>query len=292
MLRFLIGEAFRDLRRGGVIAISAIALIALSLGALGGFGLLSANIEQAVRQWRDRVRVIVYLKSDSADPVALVQRVEAVPGVASARYVDKATALAVLRKTLGKDATVVDQLSANPLPASIEVTPAAESATSEEASALVERLAALPDVEEVAGGLDWVERLTHWQRMLGSIAIAVGGLLAAGAILTVTTATTLVLHIRRDETDIMRLVGAPEYVIRLPLLMQGALQGLAGAVVAVLALVVAHRALAPHLEPLAALTLGLPTLTFLPPAAVGALLLGGMTLGGFGGLLARRRAPA
>jgi cell division transport system permease protein len=292
MLRFLVGEAFRDLRRGGVIAVSAVALIALSLGALGAFGLLSANIGQAVRQWRDRVRVIVYLKHDPADPGALVQRVEAVPGVASARYVDKATALATLRKTLGKDATVVDQLSANPLPASIEITPAAESATRDEASALVERLAALPDVDEVAGGVEWVERLAHWQRMLGSIALVVGGLLAVGAILTVTTATTLVLHARRDETEIMRLVGAPEYVIRLPLLMQGALQGLAGAALAVLALVVAHRVLAPYLEPLATLTLGLPTLSFLPPVAILALIAGGTLLGGFGGLLARRRGHA
>src|SRR5262245_38828501 len=110
--------------------------------------------------------------------------------------------------------------------------------------------------------------------------------------LTVTRATMRGLHIRRDETDIMRLGGAREYVSRPPLLMQGALQGMTGAVLAVLALVVAHRALAPHLEPLAALTLGLPTLTFLPPEAVGAILLGGTTLGGFGGLLARRRAHA
>jgi cell division transport system permease protein len=245
-----------------------------------------------VRQWRDRVRVIVYLKRDAADPAALVQRVEAVPGVASARYVDKTAALAALRKTLGKDAAVVDQLSANPLPASIEITPAPEAATSDGASALLERLAALSDVEEVAGGLDWVERLTHWQRMLGLIALVVGGLLAAGAILTVTTATTLVLHVRREETDIMRLVGAPEYVIRLPLLMQGALQGLVGAIVAVVALVAAYRVLAPHLEPLVALTLGLPGVTFLPPVALAALVVGGTTLGGFGGLLARRRGHA
>jgi cell division transport system permease protein len=292
MLRFLAAETLRDLRRGGRIAVSAIALIALSLGALGGFGLLSANIDQAVRQWRDRVRVIVYLKRDPGDPEALVRRVEAVPGVASARYVDKTTALAALRKTLGKDGAVIDQLSANPLPPSIEVMPAPEAATREGASALLERLAALPDVDEVAGGLDWVERLTHWQRMLGSMALVVGGLLALGAILTVTTATTLVLHVRRDETEIMRLVGAPEYVIRLPLLMQGALQGLVGALLAVGALVAVHRLLAPHLEPLVALTLGLPSVTFLPPVALAALVLGGTTLGGFGGLLARRRGHA
>ena len=65
-------------------------------------------------------------------------------------------------------------------------------------------------------------------------------MLALAAILTVTTATTLVLHVRRDEMEIMRLVGATEMVIRLPLLLQGMAQGLLGAVVALGALEVAY----------------------------------------------------
>lgn len=289
MVRFLISEALRDLRRGGRTAVSAIVLIALSLSALGAFGLLSSNLDRAVARWRDRVRLIVYLKREPSNPADLVQRVQAVPGVAEARYVDKAEALGTLRRALGKEASVVDQLPSNPLPASIEVTPASDAATREGARALVDRLAVLPDVEEVAGGVDWVDRLMPWQRLLRGIGIAVGALLAVAAILTVTTATTLVLHVRRDETEVMRLVGAPEYVIRLPLLLQGGLQGLAGAIAAVGGLVVAHWFLAPRLEPLVALTLGLPSVAFLPPVALAALVIGGTMLGGLGGLLARRR---
>jgi len=289
VLRFLISEAVRDLRRAGRTAVSAIVLIALSLGALCAFGLLSSNLDRAIEQWRDRVRIIVYLKREPSDPTALVQQVQAVPGVAEVRYVDKAQALSLLRRTLGKDASIVDQLPSNPLPASIEVTPAAEAATSEGARALVDRLAVLPDVDEVAGGVDWVERLLHWQRLLSGIGVAIGALLAVAAILTVTTATTLVLHVRRDETEVMRLVGAPEYVIRLPLFLQGGMQGLVGAVAAVSVLAVAHRLAASRLEPLVALTLGLPSVTFLSPTVLAALVVGGTMLGGLGGLLARRR---
>jgi cell division transport system permease protein len=292
VLGFLAGEALRDLRRGGRTAVSAIVLIALSLGALGAFGLLSSNLGRAVGEWRDRVRIIVYLSREPADASALVRRVQAIPGVSAARYVDRTQALASLKRTLGKDAAVVDQLPANPLPASIEVTPAAPAATSAGARALLDRLARLPEADEVAGGIEWGERLAHWQRLLQSIGLVVGGLLAVAAILTVTTATTLVLHVRRDETEIMRLVGAPEYVIRLPLLMQGALQGLVGALAAVLVLGVAHRLLAPHLMPLVTVTLGLPGVTFLPPIVLAGLVLGGTMLGGLGGLLARRRGQA
>jgi cell division transport system permease protein len=289
---FLVGEALRDLRRGGRVAISAVALITLSLAALGGFWLLSSNVGRAVAQWRDRVRVTVYLRREptSIEVASLVARVESLAGVASVRYVGKAEALSSLKRVLGKDASVVDQLPTNPLPASLEVTPSSAAATPEAARTLHERLVELPEAEDVVGTVDWVERLAHWQRLLTTIGLGIGAVLAVAAILTVTTATTIVLHARRHETEIMRLVGAPEMAIRLPLLLQGMIQGLLGALLATAALAVTHALVAPRLEPLVNLTLGLPRLGFLPLAAVLALLLAGTILGGVGGWLAKGRA--
>jgi len=286
---FLVGEALRDLRRAGRVAVSAIVLITLSLAALGGFWLVSSNLDRAVAQWRDRVRIVVYLKREpsSADAAALLERVRAMPGVAGVTFIGKAEALRGLKQVLGKDASVVDQLPANPLPASLEVTPSATAATPEGARELVARLAALPEADEVAGSVDWVEQLSHWQRLLATIGLGVGAVLAIAAILTVTTATTLVLHARRHETEIMRLVGASEVAIRLPLLLQGMMQGLAGAVLALGALVATYSLVAPRLEPLVSLTLGLSQLAFFTPFGVAALLAAGTVLGGLGGWLAR-----
>jgi cell division transport system permease protein len=111
--------------------------------------------------------------------------------------------------------------------------------------------------------------------------------LALAAVLTVTTATTLVLHARRQETEVMRLVGASEFVIRMPLLLQGTMQGLAGAVIAVVLLIGVWRLAAPWLEPLVGLTLGLPRLVFLPLEQLVGLVATGALLGGVGGWLAR-----
>ncbi|MBI4246073.1 MAG: hypothetical protein HY614_02690 [Candidatus Rokubacteria bacterium] len=294
MLGFLLGEAWRDLRRAGRAAVSAVVLIMLSLVALGSFWLLSANLGRAVTEWRDRVRIVVYLKREpTGDEVAqLVQRVRALPDVAGARFVGKSEALESLRRVLGRDAAVVEQLPTNPLPASIEVTPVPTGATPEGTRALLQRLAALPEAEEVAGGADWVERLAQWQRLLATIGLALGATLALAAVLTVTTSTTLVLHARRQETEIMRLVGAPEVVIRLPLLLQGLFQGLLGAGLALLALLLAYRLAAPRLEPLVQLTLGLPHVTFLAPPALLAMLLAGAGFGAVGGWLARGKRGA
>jgi cell division transport system permease protein len=289
MLGFLVGEAFRDLRRAGRVAVSAVVLITLSLSALGGFWLVSSNIGRAVAKWRDQVRIVVYLKREpsAGEVAALLERVRAMPGVAGAVFIGKADALRSLKQVLGKDAGVVDQLPSNPLPASLEVTPSVTAVTPEGARELLTRLAALPETDEVAGGGDWVERLAHWQRLLATIALGVGAVLAVAAILTVTTATTLILHARRHETEIMRLVGASELTIRLPVLLQGMLQGLAGAVLALGALVITHSVVAPRLEPLVNLTLGLSQIVFLTPVGVLTLLGGGTLLGGLGGWLAR-----
>ncbi len=293
MLGFLLGEAVRDLRRAGRVALSAVLLITLSLVALGAFGVVSTNLGRAVREWRDRVKLIVYLRGEPApaEQAALLERVRSLPGVAAVRYVSKTEALDALRRVLGKDAGVADALPVNPLPASLEVTPTAEAATPEGARALLTRLGTLPEAEEVEGGVEWVERLSHWRRLLASIGVGVGATLALAAILTVTTATTLVLHARRQETEIMRLVGAPEMAIRLPLVLQGLVQGLLGAALALTVLVALYRLAAPALEPLVTLTLGLPRLEFLSAPGMLGLLALGATLGALGGWLTRGRTP-
>ena len=292
MFSFLVSEALRDLRRAGRVGLAAILLITLSLGALGCFWLLSLNLGRAVTQWRERLRVVAYLREEPKPAAVedLVARVQALGGIQRVRYVSRAEALALLKRSLGPQASVVEQLPRNPLPASLELTPDEETATPEGTRALVQRLSALPEVEEVQGGAEWVESLAQWQRLFQLTGLGVGAVLALAAILTVTTATTLVLHVRRDEMEIMRLVGATETVIRLPLLLQGMAQGLLGAVVALAALEGAYILLAPRLEPLLTLTLGLGRAVFLSTPQVALLLAGGAMLGALGGLLAKGRA--
>jgi cell division transport system permease protein len=240
------------------------------------------------------VRVIVYLKDEppAAKLDEVMQRIEAVGGIQRLRYVSKAEALRALKRSLGSQADVADQLSRNPLPASVEVTPDAAIATPEGTRALVARLVALPEVEEVQGGSQWVDGLEQFRRLFQGVGLVVGAVLAVAAILTVTTATTLVLHLRRDEMEIMRLVGATESVIRWPRLLQGMAQGLVAAIVALAALEIAYALAVPRLEPLLPVTLGLERVTFLSPLQALALIGAGAMLGAAGGLLARGRVQA
>jgi cell division transport system permease protein len=292
VLSFLIGEALRDLRGAGRVGVSAVLLIALSLSALGGFWIFSLNLGRAIDRWRERVRVIGYLKDEpsSSKLDELTRQIEAMPGVLRVRYVSKADALKALKRSLGGQADVADQLPRNPLPASVEVTPDANTATPEGTRELVRRLQALPEIEEVQGGSQWVEGLAQFRSLFQLVGLGVGAVLAAAAILTVTTATTLVLHLRRDEMEIMRLVGASETVIRLPRLLQGMAQGLLAAVIALAVLEGVYALAVPRLEPLLPVTLGLQRAAFLTFPQMLMLMAGGAVLGALGGLLARGRA--
>ena len=294
MLPFLLAEVLRNLKRAGGVAVSAVLLITLSLAALGAFWVLSLNLGRAVAQWRERLRVVLYLREEPppGKVEALLKKIEAVGAIQRLRYVSKAEALQTLRRQLGGQASVVAELPTNPLPPSVEVTPAPEASTPEGTRALIQRLSALAEVEEVQGGTEWVERVAQWQGLLQAIGLALGAVLALAAILTATTATTLVLHARRDEMEIMRLVGASEMVIRLPLLLQGLVQGLLGSAMAVGGLYLAYRLALPMLEPLLSLTLGLPRVTFFSPSEIALLVSGGGLLGALGGLMAKGARPA
>src|SRR2546427_8888356 len=96
-----------------------------------------------------------------------------------------------------------------PRPASREVTPTAEGATLDGARALVTRLSALPETDEVGGGVEWMERFAHGQRLLWLFALGVGAVLAVGAVLTGATAPTLGVHARRGGEEDIRARGGP-----------------------------------------------------------------------------------
>ncbi len=289
---FVFAEALRDLRRAGRVGVSAVLLIMLSLAALGGFWLLSLNLGRAIGQWREQVRLVVYLKEEPAasDLDDFLRRIGSVAGVQRVRFVSKAEALRSLKQVLGAQADVTEQLPRNPLPASVEVTPDSGTATPEGMRELAQRLAEVPGVDEVQGGVQWVERLAHFRRLFQLVGLGVGAVLALAAILTVTTATTLVLHLRRDEMEIMRLVGAAESMIRLPRVLQGTVQGVAAAALALAALEAAYTVAVPRLEPLLPLTLGLDRAVFFSIPQMLLLVTAGALLGGMGGLLASGRA--
>lgn len=285
---FVFGETGLILRQGRWIALAAVLLTALSFMTLGLFLWLARTLADAEARWRGEIKIVAYLK-DEANPASLLETVRGWPEVREVRLITKTEALERLQRYLADRRELLGSLPSNPLPASLELSLAAPAATPEDTRSLAGRVGRLRGVDEVQYTAEWVERLDRWRRVLGAVGLGIGGFLALAAVLTVTTSATLATSARRREMEMMTLVGAAEWMVRGPFLLQGMIQGLLGGLVALACLASASVLLAPRLAPFLALTLGLESVRFLSPRDSAALLVGGALLGGLGGLLAVRR---
>lgn len=270
--------------------LATIGVIALALTLVSAFLMVAGNASRLVEQFAGHVEVSFYLKEGhTRDEVAVLsEELKADPVVASVVYVSKDQALARFREQLAELADVAASLDENPLPASIEVSLKSAFRELPDLERFAGRYGSAPGVEEVYYGKEWVERLGRIVRVLWIIGAAVGLFLAAAAVYIVATTIKLSIHRRREEIEVMRLVGATNRFIQIPFILVGVLQGLCGVGIALGAL------LAVHLFATAKITaspeLFAPffpgySLVFLPPAQIVGMVLVGALLGLFGSLV-------
>jgi cell division transport system permease protein len=291
--RYALEEAAASLWRGRRSGLLSTGVIAIALFVLGGFLGLTANLERIADEWRQAAEMSVFLTDDVTEADRRAIEAALAPGavVASVEYISKAEALARFKQMFGDLAPAADALEANPLPASFEVRlrPASQSGGGLEA--LAATLRQTPGVSDVRYDRQWLDRVASAISLVRRVGIVLGAMLTLAAALTVANVVRLALHARRDEIEIMELVGAPPAYIRGPFVMEGVLQGGLGAAVALAALAAAFLALRrPYLTPLAA-ALNVSPIRFLSLEVCVYLLLGGMIVGCLGGLLAARSRP-
>jgi cell division transport system permease protein len=287
-LRYALDEACASLWRGRQAGLLSTLTIALALFVLGGFLVVTANLDQLGDEWSNAAELSVYLKDGiTAGDRRAVELVLA-PGdlIAAHEYVSKSDALARFRQTFGDLAAAVDGVGGNPLPASLEVRLRPGPGMSASVDSLATSLRQMPGVADVRYDRQWLTRVLSAITIIRGVGLALGSVLAIAAALTVANVVRLALYARRDELDIMNLVGAPQAYIRGPFVMEGMLQGGIGALVALIALGAAFVALrGRYLLPLASV-LNISSVHFLPAELCVVLVIGGMAVGCLGGLVA------
>lgn len=292
MLRYAFDEALTSLwrrRQSGLLATGTIAIASFVLGA---FLIVTTNLDRLGDEWGRAAEMSVYLADDVSPAdrhtVELIVRQDEV--VAGQEFLSKADALRRFKQTFADLAAAVDTVGDNPLPASIEVRLRPGDSGGPGVERLAARLRQLPGVTDVRYDRQWLTRMLSGIRVIRGAGLALGALLTLAAALTIANVIRLALVARRDELEIMQLVGAPQAYIRGPFVMEGVIQGGMGAALAVLALGAAFAALQSRYLAQLASAIDVSSVQFLSVAVCVGLVAGGMAIGCLGGLLAGSRS--
>ncbi len=273
---YFLCRALLALRRGPFVTLVATGTIFVAVVVTGAFAAALSAAERLLAAWGGEVQISVYLEpgADLVEARAAVARIAPGYGIEA---VSSREALARLKASLGDQAAVLEGVGEAVLPASVEIR--APGILLEAARALAARLRALPNVAEVDYGNAWLEQLERLLRRARIVGLVLFGALSFATAVLVANTLRLAVYARRDEIEIMKLVGATDSFVGAPFLLEGLVQGLAGAALAVGTLLLAYAALAPRLRAAVALATGLTRADLLPTPLLLGLLAGGAALG-------------
>ena len=229
-LLYFIQEALTNIRLNRTTTLVAVATTAFTLACFGVFLLFYFNLRGMIGSLQDDVRVVIYLDENlSVEGLGdLQRRLKTQREVASVAYISKEQALEDFREQFPSEQYLLQGLGENPLPASLVVTIAPRYRASEPVKRWAERIKMMPGVTDVQYSREWIESLTTMIRYLQFAAVAVGSVLSAASVTIIASTIRLTLYARRDEIEIMRLIGATGAFIKIPYLLEGAILGAVG----------------------------------------------------------------
>lgn len=224
---YFFSEGAANVRRN--TSLISLCTVAVSLFILGLVSLLMVNLRYVAQDLGSRVEIRVFLKEDlkDAERSSLRWRIASLEGVESITFVSKEEALQRLRRQLGERQGLLDVLDENPLPDSFDLRVKKPELVAELAASIRK----LPGVDEVTTGGDFVERLIALGRLLWAASLILMGIFLLASILIIGNAVRLSLFARRREIEIMKLVGATDWFIRWPFIIEGMIIGTIGAVI-------------------------------------------------------------
>jgi cell division transport system permease protein len=237
--RYVFGEAWSIARTGPRQTAMAVLLVALALYVPGLLALVSRNLGRLAELESEPVGVVVTL-DPSADARALANRLAGEPHVARVRIVGSAAALERFRTAYPDLGQALTGLTEAPFPPSLEVflRPSAPADAGRRVAASVR---SWPGVDSAESEEEQGRRFRDAVKLVRGAGIFLGAILAAAAILSVSSAIRLALDLHREEIEIMRLMGATEAAIRAPFWIYASAEGLAGGTLALALLFATHR---------------------------------------------------
>lgn len=284
-LVFLVGESLLNLRRNALVATGAILAVFISLTLAFGALVVNELLRVNTIGWQQGTHIIAFLKDpdqgglDGGGQLVYRDEVAAWDEVAAVNYVDKAGAYEEFKEIFVSRPELIEVTDPLKLPASLRI----ELQTIDLYRDVQFRLAANPVVREVRSFGEQIDQLSTISRVLNLLGWGLALVLGLSAVILISNTISLAIYARRNEVSVMKLVGASNWFIRVPFLLEGLIEGVVGALLAVLSVWVASRNLHSLGDTIQLITLSIPGQFFLRWGVV--MVLFGATVGVAGSLL-------
>lgn len=284
---YFIAEVLRSLKRNSWMSFASIGTVAVSLFVLGVFLILVLNMNRMASALESQVQISVYLEDNlkKADIESLEKDINNMQGIETVKFVSRDEAKERLAERLGDQKYLLDALGdKNPLPNAFEITVARPDMVETAANALDN----MAGVESAKYGQDVVEHLFDITRLMRIFGLLLMVLLAGATLFIISNTIRLTVFARRKEIAIMKYVGATDWFIRWPFLLEGVVLGFIGGLIAAVALRSFYAAMAAKIYNTLAFFPLMPQYPFMNYVTI-AIILAGMVIGATGSTISLKR---
>ena len=290
-LNYFLARAVINIRQNIFVNVVTVGTITLALLIIAFFLLVYVNLKGLADNWSDRVQVTAYFDQELTpqDLTTLRTKIQSLPGTDKVGYVTKDEAVKRFRARLKGQESLLEGVTADVLPASIEITLKKGKRDTESVEAYVALLKKVPLIREVQYGEEWVKRFTTFMNFMRLVGALLGGFLMLAVIFIVSNTIKLTIYSRKEELELLGLVGATRLFIKAPFLIEGLIQGAAGALLALVMLVASYFGFLHNAGNFLSFQPSDAGLSFLPAEYIVGMFFGGMLLGFVGSLTSLKR---
>ncbi len=289
---YFISDAFKSLRRNATISIASAATVLTTLVVFGAFLLTALNVSVGVQDVQSKVEIKVFLKDNAtqAEQSAIEAKIKSIPGVKSVTYETKAQALTNFKAQFASDPDILAGYneSNNPLPNSYTVQLDQPEVADTVQKDLTPNGQLMAGIDQIGNDQEMIKTITSFANTVKWVGLVLFIVLIGVSLFLIINTIKITVYSRRREIGIMKFVGATDWFIRWPFVIEGIVIGLVGSVLAVAIIYAGYSAL------FKSALKGMYTMQFIHPSYILTMMswqfiIAGILIGAIGSIIALRK---